>query len=72
MSGKTLASIWQLYRLNAPIFDGYANLRLDWADSSDKSTATSSCSGGSFAPVANGQPTGISQGATGSVFPVSR
>lgn len=72
MSGKTLASFRQLYRLNAPIFDGYANLSPDCADCSDRSTAISSCSGDSFVPVDNRQPTGISHGATGRVFPVSR
>jgi hypothetical protein len=72
MSGKTLASFRQLYRLNAPIFDGYANLSPDWADCSAKRTAISSCSGDSFVPVDNRQPTGISHGATGRVLPVSR
>lgn len=72
MSEQTLASIWQLYRLNAPIFDGYANLRPDWTDSSGRSTANSSRPYCAFVLVDNRQPTGISHGATGRVFPVSR
>lgn len=72
MSGQTLASNWQLYRLNAPEFGLFANLRPDRADNSGRSTANSSCSGDTFVVVDNRQPTGISHGATGSVFPVSR
>lgn len=72
MSGKTLASFRQLYRLNPPKFGSYAKLRPDWAGNSDGSTTIPSSTGSTFVPFHHRQPAGISHGATGRVLPVSR